>query len=171
MQFMMVGFTRADNPNPAAAQSSLAGARPHLPSHCTVVRSAPRAALLAGLAQLLVMPLTSDLSVSTNPHTTMGLSIDSMVLCTAGYTPDSTTVFTRKGDLLQLGELVLPADAQLKVNQSQASPWILPKWHGFVLWLFYGSFFEPLARLSAATVLSPWLISNVIAQWQVAVNL
>jgi hypothetical protein len=39
----------------------------------------------------------------------------------AGFSPDSTTVFSKKGDLLQLGELVLPADAQLKVNQSQVS--------------------------------------------------
>lgn len=35
--------------------------------------------------------------------------------------PDNTTVFSKKGDLLQLGELVLPSDAQLKVNQSQVS--------------------------------------------------
>lgn len=37
----------------------------------------------------------------------------------AGFTPDASTVFTKKGDLLQLGELVLPADAQLNINQSQ----------------------------------------------------
>jgi hypothetical protein len=37
----------------------------------------------------------------------------------AGFTPDATTVFNKKGDLLKLGELVLPADAQLNVNQSQ----------------------------------------------------
>lgn len=33
--------------------------------------------------------------------------------------PDSTTVFERKGDVLSLGELVLPADAQLHVSASQ----------------------------------------------------
>jgi hypothetical protein len=39
----------------------------------------------------------------------------------AGFFPDSTTVFTKKGDLLQLGELVMPADAQLRVNSTQVS--------------------------------------------------
>jgi hypothetical protein len=37
----------------------------------------------------------------------------------AGYTPDATTVFSKKGDLLKLGELVLPADARLNIHQSQ----------------------------------------------------
>jgi hypothetical protein len=37
----------------------------------------------------------------------------------AGYVPDNTTVFTRKGDVLALGELSLPADAGLSVKQSQ----------------------------------------------------
>lgn len=38
-----------------------------------------------------------------------------------GYFPDTSTVFTKKGDVLKLGELVLPADAQVSINQSQAS--------------------------------------------------
>ena len=36
-----------------------------------------------------------------------------------GYKPDNTTVFTKKGDILSLGELVLPADANIHVNDSQ----------------------------------------------------
>lgn len=37
----------------------------------------------------------------------------------AGFVPDSTTVFHRKGDVISLGELVLPADAHLRINASQ----------------------------------------------------
>lgn len=37
----------------------------------------------------------------------------------AGFIPDNTTVFTSKGDMLALGELALPADAQLTINKSQ----------------------------------------------------
>jgi hypothetical protein len=35
------------------------------------------------------------------------------------YRPDNTTVFSRKGDLLALGELVLPADARVNVSSGQ----------------------------------------------------
>jgi hypothetical protein len=35
------------------------------------------------------------------------------------YKPDNTTVFSRKGDLLALGELVLPADAHVNVTSGQ----------------------------------------------------
>lgn len=36
-----------------------------------------------------------------------------------GFQPDNTTVFKKKGDLLSLGELVLPADAVININSSQ----------------------------------------------------
>jgi hypothetical protein len=35
------------------------------------------------------------------------------------YRPDNTTVFSKKGDLLALGELVLPADARVNVSSGQ----------------------------------------------------
>jgi hypothetical protein len=38
---------------------------------------------------------------------------------TVGFVPDNSSVFTKKGELLALGELVLPADAQLNVKGSQ----------------------------------------------------
>lgn len=37
------------------------------------------------------------------------------------YTPDNTTVFSKKGDILSLGELVLPADADIKVRTAWCS--------------------------------------------------
>jgi hypothetical protein len=36
-----------------------------------------------------------------------------------GFQPDNTTVFQKKGDLLSLGELVLPADAVINIKSSQ----------------------------------------------------
>eukprot|EP00879_Flechtneria_rotunda_P014556 GHRR01015211.1.p1 GENE.GHRR01015211.1~~GHRR01015211.1.p1 ORF type:complete len:664 (+),score=177.73 GHRR01015211.1:545-2536(+) len=36
-----------------------------------------------------------------------------------GFKPDNTTVYTKKGSMLQLGELVLPADAAISINNSQ----------------------------------------------------
>jgi hypothetical protein len=33
-------------------------------------------------------------------------------------------VFTRKGNVVALGELVLPADARLRINGSQVGGWV-----------------------------------------------
>jgi hypothetical protein len=37
----------------------------------------------------------------------------------SNYRPDNTTIFSKKGDLLALGELILPADANINVSSGQ----------------------------------------------------
>eukprot|EP00775_Hariotina_reticulata_P010758 gene10758-10914_t len=46
-------------------------------------------------------------------------STESLAEVLSGFQPDNTTVFHKKGDLLSLGELVLPADAALNINSSR----------------------------------------------------
>jgi hypothetical protein len=68
--------------------------------------------LLGGCLFLLLLPLLQFLLINwfraDNPNTSAEVQ-DTL----ASYQPDSSTVLTRKGDLLTLGDLVLPADGNI----------------------------------------------------------
>jgi hypothetical protein len=87
----------------------------------------------------------------------------------ASFRADNSTVFMRRGDVIALGDLTLPADATVNISDSQACP--LCHWHMrtcmCIDWMLHNIHMAHCRllkhNLCASCVLLPWLSIDAAA--------